>query len=149
MLKNTVNLKSKALDFLSRRDYSYSELYNKLQKYSDDLDQIKFILDELVVRKFINEERFIENFIYSKSKKYGSVKVKYLLNNKVANKDLINQIYDEAQIDEFSLACQHLIRKFSSAPQDQKEKAKYFRFLQSRGFSSSIAIRAIEEAYKY
>lgn len=143
----SINIKAKALDFLSRRDYSYIELYRKLQKYSDDLELIKSILDSLVQSNYINEERFIENFIYSKSKKYGSLKVKHLLQDKVNNKELINELYDLATINELELATAQLKRKFSAAPQDTKEKAKYFRFLIGRGFSSSIAIKAIEKAF--
>ncbi len=147
MNSKPLNLKAKALDFLSRRDYSYQELYNKLQKYSDDLAAIKDVLDEMVAKKFLNEERFIENFIYSKSKKYGSLKVKYLLKSKVNNSELINKIFDEAEIDELSLACQQLLRKFPLPPTDKQMTAKYARFLLTRGFSSSIVQKALKEAY--
>ncbi len=144
---NKINLKAKALDFLSRRDYTYIELYRKLQKYSDDVEEIKSILDSFIDCNYINEERFIENFIHSKSKKYGSLKIKHLLQDKINNKKLINEIYNQSTINELELATTQLKRKYSIAPQDTKEKAKYFRFLIGRGFSSSIAIKAIEKAF--
>jgi len=141
--KKPVNLRAKALDFLSRRDYSYQELFNKLKKYSDDDNEIITILDEMVSKKFLNEERYIENFIHSKSKKFGSLKIKYLLNNNVKNSELVNQLYAEAQVDELQTASEQLSKKYRQPPSDNKERAKYIRFLLNRGFSMDIAIQAI------
>ena len=104
MTDNPINLKAKAIDFLSRRDYSYSELYTKLKKYTDDLDAIKAVVDEMLEKKYLNEERFIENFIQSKSKKYGSLKIKHLLHDKVNNRELVNEFYQQAEIDELNIA---------------------------------------------
>ena len=139
--KKSINLKAKILDLLSRRDYSYRELQTKLQKYSDDLELIKRLLDEMVAKKFINEERYIENFIYTKSKKFGSQKVKYLLQNKVNDQSLVNQIYAESQIDEFKLAQQIWQRKFASPATESKERAKQIRFMLSRGFSLELILK--------
>lgn len=142
-----INLKAKALYFLSRRDYSYTELYTKLQKYTDDNEAIKAILAEMVAKKFLDEKRYIENFIHSKSQKYGSRKIKYLLANKVEDEDLINEVYANTEIDELEVACQQLRKKFDAPPTNIELKAKYMRFLFSRGFSFSIAQKAITSAY--
>lgn len=140
-----VNLKAKAIDFLSRRDYSYSELYNKLKKYSTDLDAIKFVVDEMVSNKYLNEERFIENFIYNKSKKYGSLKVKHLLQTKVSNQELVNDLYQQAEIDELTIARQIWERKFKGevaiSPND---RAKQIRFMISRGFSLDLIFKLLK-----
>ena len=53
--KPELNLRAKALDFLSRRDYSYLELFNKLSKYTDDEIAIRSVLDEMVSKNFLNE----------------------------------------------------------------------------------------------
>lgn len=142
MADKPINLKAKAIDFLSRRDYSYSELYNKLKKYSTDLDAIKSVVDEMVNHKYLNEESFVENFIYSKSKKYGSVKIKQLLQSKVSNQDLINELYQEAEIDEFAVARQIWERKFNhEIATTPKDRAKQIRFMLSRGFSLDLIFK--------
>lgn len=142
MADKPINLKAKAIDFLSRRDYSYSELYNKLKKYSTDLDAIKSVVDEMANHKYLNEERFVENFIYSKSKKYGGLKVKQLLQNKVNDQALINELYQQAEIDEFAVARQIWERKFNhEIATTPKDRAKQIRFMLSRGFSLDLIFK--------
>lgn len=147
MNKPQINIRSKALDFLSRRDYSYQELYQKLTKYSQDHEEIVNVLNEMVQKKFLNETRYIENFISNKSKKYGSLKIKYLLRNKVTDHELVEEIYKETEVDELDIACNLIGKKYRTPPQDANERAKYIRFLLSRGFSTSIAIKAIESVF--
>jgi len=145
MTDNPINLKAKAIDFLSRRDYSYSELYTKLKKYTDDLDAIKAVVDEMVEKKYLNEERFIENFIHSKSKKYGSLKIKHLLHNKVNNRELVNELYQQAEIDELNIAQQIWQRKFyGQVVTTANERAKQIRFMLSRGFSLDLVLKLLK-----
>ncbi len=146
--KPELNLRAKALDFLSRRDYSYLELFNKLSKYTDDEIAIRSVLDEMVSKNFLNEERYIEAFINSKSRKFGSKKIRYLLCSKVSNSDLVNDIYSKTEINELQIACEQLIKKYPSPPQDNKERAKYLRFLLNRGFSYEIINQALAQAYE-
>lgn len=146
--KPELNLRAKALDFLSRRDYSYLELFNKLSKYTDNEMAIRNILDEMVSKNFLNEERYIEAFINSKSRKFGSKKIRYLLCSKVSNSDLVNDIYSKTEINELQIACEQLIKKYPSPPQDNKERAKYLRFLLNRGFSYEIINQALAQAYE-
>lgn len=141
-----ISLKSKALDFLSRRDYSYRELFQKLLKYSADEDEIKAVLDEMVAKKFLNEERYIENFIHSKSHKYGSRKINYLLQEKCQDRELVSQIYSAQEIDELAVARQIRERRFGGEiPTAPAEKNRQFRFLLNRGFSPEIINKLLNE----
>ena len=97
----------------------------------------------MVAKKFLNEERYIESFIASKSQKFGSLKVKYLLQNKVQDQALVSQIYAASQTDELALARQIWQRKFGQLPLDQKERAKQIRFLLGRGFSLALICRML------
>ena len=47
--------------------------------------------------------------------------------------------------DEFAAALALCQRKFRRAPTDQKEKARQLRFLQSRGYSISLALRVLKQ----
>lgn len=147
-----INLNVIALRFLSRRDYSYNELFNKLTKYTDNHDEITKILNSLVSQKFLDDERFITNFIEYKSRKYGSAAIKYRLNQKVNNPELVNQIYQQQQIDELSNAREVWRKKFGNLPQDNAQRAQQIRFLQNRGFSFSIIkqiINSLATDYEY
>lgn len=144
MKDKPINLKHKALDLLSRREHSYKELYAKLTKFSEDHEEITAVLTEMVNKKFLNEERYIEAYISSKSRKYGSLKIKYLLHNKVADQDLVNSIYTEANINELQIATELLRKKYTELPTDVNGKAKVIRFLLNRGFNYTIANQAMK-----
>lgn len=142
-----INLYAKALDLLSRRDYSYRELFAKLQKYSEDIEAIKVVLEEMVTKKFLNEERYIENYINAKSQKFGAQRIKYQLMNKVADQELINNIYRQANINEFAIAKSIWLRKFhGKQPETAKEKAQQIRFMVTRGFSLDTVLDVIKIA---
>lgn len=143
MKKLEVNLKSKALEFLARREYGYHELYLKLQKYSEDLDEIKHVLDELKQKKFLSEHRYISNYLHSKQVKYGIRKIRYDLLQKKVNIETLDEILEENKTDEYTVAYSIWQRKFGQGPIDNKERMRQVRFLQSRGFSSEIISRII------
>ena len=46
-MKTEKSLKSRALDYLARRDYSRWELKRKLAPYAEDEDELDALLDEL------------------------------------------------------------------------------------------------------
>jgi regulatory protein len=143
-----INLYAKALDLLSRRDYSYRELFTKLQKYSEDIEAIKEVLSQMVEQKYLNEERYIENYINAKSQKFGAQRIKYQLMNKVADQELVNTLYQQAAIDEFATAQSIWLRKFhGKPPENAKEKAQQIRFLSGRGFSLEIIFKIIQSDY--
>lgn len=144
MNKPQFSLRNKALDLLSRREYSLKELEQRLYKYSDDVDKINEVLQTLVEQNLLSDERYIENFIASKSKKYGSLKLKYLLNSKVSDRELVDEIYKNSTTNELDTAHDLLLRKYGAPPENQNERAKYLRFLLSRGFSMSMALSAIK-----
>lgn len=132
-------IKSKAIYFLSRREYAYQELYTKLKKYSEDLDEIKNVLDELKKKGFLSEERYIQSYINSKKDKYGLAKIKYTLKQKTDDVALINNIVKDSDIDELKIAKNLWEKKFCGVkPRDKNEQAKQIRFLQNKGFGFDV-----------
>ncbi len=129
------DLKSKVLYYLAKRDYSYKELLQKLQKYSQNIKEITNLLDECVQKGWLCEERYITNYIQSKSKKYSLLKIRNELQQKTNNTQLIEEILAKSQIDEYQIAISIWQKKFGVIPTDTKDVAKQVRFLQSRGFS--------------
>ncbi|HMT02423.1 MAG TPA: regulatory protein RecX [Burkholderiales bacterium] len=131
------DLKSKVLYYLAKRDYSYKELLQKLQKHSQNIKEITNLLDECVQKGWLCEERYIINYIQSKSKKYSLLKIKNELQQKTNNTQLIEEILAKSQIDEYQIALSIWQKKFKVIAVDAKDRAKQARFLQSRGFSLS------------
>ena len=137
------SLKSKALYFLTRREYAYQELFTKLQKYSDDNDAIIAILDEMIKLGYLSEQRYIEAYLSSKSAKYGLLKIKHNLNQTTSNPQLVTQIINVAAIDEYNTARELWQKKFAIPATDKAQLAKQIRFLLSRGFSYSVIKKVI------
>jgi regulatory protein len=145
MKKQQISLKNKALDFLSRRDYGYHELYIKLQKYSEDLDEIKQVLDDLKRKNFLSEERYINSYLRSKQTKYGIRKIRYDLLQKNVDADILEEALANNKVDEYEAAYTIWQRKFDAIATENKERLRQVRFLQSRGFSSDIIAKIINK----
>jgi regulatory protein len=122
-------------------------LFKKLCRYTDDHEQIHALLAELSRCNYLSNQRFAENYIAAKGHKYGAVKLKYLLHQQGVESELVNSLYQQAEIDQLELACSQLRRKFTTPPIDLAAKAKYLRFLVQRGFSMGIAQTAVKQAY--
>jgi len=98
-----------ALRLLSKRDYSVKELEQKLKKkYSEE--EIKNTINRLTERELLNERVYAERLIkkYAFEKKYGYLKVKYLLiakgiKNEISE-SLLSAIYDEEKERENALS---------------------------------------------
>ncbi|MBR6026388.1 MAG: recombination regulator RecX [Neisseriaceae bacterium] len=136
----------RAVNYLSRREYSKFELKNKLSKYSDDNELILQVLDELSQKNWQSDERFSESLINSKSSKYGNLRLIETLRQKgvdseTAQKYLLND--DE----EIANAKQVLQKKFGTAdyPISAQLKQKCYRFLSYRGFSYEIIQKAMRQ----
>ena len=142
------NLKSKALYFLSRREYAYQELFTKLKKYSDNESEIRQVLDNLCESGYLSEQRFIKSFINSRSKKHGLLKIKYQLSQKTTDSNLVAQIINDTDFDEVALARELFKKKFGVVATDRAELAKQIRFLQNRGFSYSIIKQVINGGFE-
>jgi regulatory protein len=145
---SATNIKSKALYFLSRREYAYQELFTKLKKYSDNEGEIRQVLDNLRESGYLSEQRFIQSFINSRSKKHGLLKIKYQLSQKTTDSDLVNQIINDTDFDEVTLARELFKKKFGIVATDRQELAKQIRFLQNRGFSYSIIKQVINGSFE-
>jgi regulatory protein len=139
-----LNLRQKALDLISRAEYSSLELKQKLSRYSDDEQQIEQIVTQFIEQNLLNDARYIENFAYFKGRKYGQQKIRYLLQQKIADANLIQEHYQPDSQQEFDTAKQLWLRKFhgqlATTPQ---EKNKQIRFLLSRGFSWETVLKVI------
>ena len=84
-----VNLWNKALDILSRREHSISQLKSKIQKFQDNEEQIEELINKLIDKNLLSDERFAESLIKSKSEAgYGPNYIEQLLQkNSISNND--------------------------------------------------------------
>lgn len=142
----------KACDYLSRRDHSVLELYNKLTKFflqrkdhyefTDEQElsaAIAQTMDKLKKLNFVSNERFTEKFIEHKLNRYQGP---LLIQQHLRTKGITNELWLEkwSQFEDQSAdICKLALAKWLRRHQREKitnlqEKAKATRYLSSQGF---------------
>ncbi len=135
--------RNKAMDLLSRREHSYSELFAKLKLRNFEANEISQALDRLQSENLLNDERFTESYIHFRVKKgFGPLRIKNELSEKGVDSELVQNQMEQYEPIWSELMEQQRIRKFGlEIPEDYKEKMKQARFLQNRGFAAESVMR--------
>ncbi|MFY0676377.1 MAG: regulatory protein RecX [Neptuniibacter sp.] len=127
---------NKALQYLSRREYSRMELFAKLGKQSPEA--VDSVLDSLEKEGYLSDRRFTESFIRMRAAQgHGLNRVRFDLKKKGVDIGLISEVLDELEMDWYELATDVYRRKYSQPldKSDYKERSKRMRFMSQRGFS--------------
>ena len=137
-----LTLRQRALRFLSKREYGFTELVRKLEPYAEASDQDQLSSDNLpqVVEQLRDEglqsdARFTEAYVQQRMQKgFGPLCIHRELQNKNISDSLIDSYLAVGQWQEH--AAQVREKKYGLArPVNYQEQAKQARFLQARGFT--------------
>jgi regulatory protein len=128
------SLRQRALEYLGKREYSYTELGQKLKAYADDGDDIPALLEDFKARGWLSDARFTEQIVHARQTKFGSAKIAHELREKGVADHLIADAIEQVKDSELNNATEVWRKKFKHGPQNREEWAKQARFLQSRGF---------------
>jgi len=149
------SLRTRALQCLARREYSRAELQRKLQSYIQSEDEpfeqsvpqeLKALLDDLEAHGWLSDERAATQLVHARRGRYGSQRIAHELRQKGIPESLIDEAMPQLQESELEAAHAVWQKKFGVPPQDQKEKARQVRFLQSRGFELEVVFRVLRLA---
>ena len=137
----------KSIDLLSRREHSVKELQQKLSKREYKDEEISIIIKYLVDNNYLSDERYSESvFRLRVTKGYGKYYIENELRQKGISNDQISSLHEEQMIDWTAQAVLAYQKKYTdNAIEDQKDKAKRIRFLQSRGFSTDEILTVIND----
>ncbi len=80
----------------------------------------------------------------SKRGRFGSQRIAHELRQKGIAENLIDQALPQLKETELEAAREVWRKKFGVLPQDQKEKGRQVRFLQSRGFSLDVTLKVLK-----
>jgi regulatory protein len=168
--KQSPSLKARALRLLSQREHSRVELAKKLGDYlslqakadrankAQDPDQekspadatalspevqIAAVLDDFEKRGWLSDARFAEALVRRRSERYGLRKIKDELQRAGVASDASAALLDGLKNTEFERAKELFERKFGEITQDQKMRARQYRFLVSKGFNPEIVAKVI------
>jgi len=105
-----------------------------------DLDAL---LDDLTVRGWLSDERAATQLVHAKRSRFGLQRITHELRQRGIAEDLISDALPALKETELEAAHEVWRKKFGTAPQDEKEKAKQVRFLQSRGFAMDAIFKVL------
>lgn len=140
-----------ALRLLARRDHSRSELSRKLVERGFPQDEIKAAISECLRLDYLDDERYATDFTQLLQRKgYGRHRIRQMLIAKGLTLQVIAACLDVCCPDAMQIrGCRRAMfkkLKGDKRMQDSAEaRARLYRFLYSRGFSSSIIRQAMDE----
>ena len=161
--KQGPSLKARALRLLSSREYSRKNLASKLEEsmarslkkdlLANDAEpklaateitkQIEAVLDDFEARGWLSDERFAEALVRRRSERYGARKIQDELLQAGVDPTKTSTLMQGLRETERERAQELWRRKFGVLAEDQKERARQYRFLASKGFSADVVSKIV------
>ncbi len=161
--KQSPSLKARALRLLSMREYSRKGLAAKLAEsaarmlklHPPDEDsevpvpdiplevQIEAVLDDFEARGWLSDQRFAEALVRRRSERFGARKIQDELAQAGVDSSKTADLLKNLKETEYQRAHELWLRKFGVLAIDQKERARQYRFLASKGFSSAVVSKVV------
>tara|TARA_B100001559_G_scaffold244660_1_gene207735 strand:+ start:810 stop:1271 length:462 start_codon:yes stop_codon:yes gene_type:complete len=127
-------IRLKIMDFLSRREHSSKEIYQKMSRKVESKEMLLESIEELERDGLLSDERFAESYFQSRKRRgFGPLRIKSELIQRGVKESLFYSL--EKEIDWSSNALDALKKKLNGkVPQETKEILKLKNFLNYRGF---------------
>lgn len=131
-------LKRQALNWLSRRDYSEAQLYQRLCRQGGAADDVAQVISWCKQENYLNQQRYLAMLVRSRANKgYGLNYIMQECRQQQISAQQLHACITELGIDWFALAAQQYQKKYGGqAAADYKDKLKRMAYLQRRGFSN-------------
>jgi regulatory protein len=138
------SLKARALEYLSRREYSRSELARKLAPFAEEVDTLDALIDTLEQEGWLSDARFAESVVHRRSARMGTNRIVSELRRHSVDDALIQAAGAQLRETERSRAQAVWRKKYGQLPQTPAERAKQARFLATRGFSHETIAQVLK-----
>jgi regulatory protein len=128
---------------LARREHSRAELHARLLPHVQEGEDLDAVLNDLEKRGRLSDERAATQLVHAKRSRFGSQRIIHELKQRGIAEELISAALPALKESELEAARGVWKKKFGTAPQDEKEKARQVRFLQSRGFALDVIFKVL------
>jgi regulatory protein len=142
--KPELNLRVRAMRYLARREHTRAELHAKLLPHVQEGEDVEAVLDELEKHNWLSDARAAEMMVNAKRARFGAQRIAHELRQKGVAENLVGDALPKLRETELNAAREVWRKKFGTLPQDQKEKARQVRFLQSRGFALDMILKVLK-----
>jgi regulatory protein len=133
-----------AIRMLARREYGRAELRGRLIERGADAQEAERALDELERRGYLSDARFAQAVVAQKAGRYGRRAIAHELKERGVAADAAQAALAVlAGTDELAEAMALWRKRFDRPPADEREKARQVRFLVSRGYGVSVALKVL------
>ena len=147
-MANKPSLKTRALGYLARREYSRLELERKLAPHAQTLRELSSVLDALEQCGFLSATRMVEQLIHMRKRKFGSLRIAHELREKGIAENLIAAALPNIRAAEQDRAREIWQKKFGAIPANAKEWGRQTRFLMGRGFAPEVIRKVLQDSGK-
>ena len=141
------SLKARAVALLARREYSRTELRDKLVGRGNEADvgdaDVDAVLDELAALGYLSDARFAKALVQKKSGAFSRRSIGATLKARGVSVDVAAEAIEGSEVDDQDAMVTLWRRRFGQAPRDDREKGRQVRFLQSRGFALSAIFKLL------
>lgn len=140
--------KDYSLYLLGQSPRSRKQLIDKMKGKGYDADIIDRVIVFLDEYTLLDDKEYASNYIQSRSKKYGSNRLKYDLRAKGVEDRLVKELLDDVDRDkEYEVALEQGRQRLRSYAGDDKQKIyrKLGGYLSRRGFGMDIVRRVLSE----
>ena len=145
--KPQASARAVALRLLARRDYSRSELAQRLRARGLAAADIGAALDDFERLGYLSDARYAQAVVAQCAGHLGQRAIARDLRERgIAADDAKAALSPLAERDEIADATALWQRRFGQPPGDPRERARQVRFLVSRGFSAATAFRVLRAA---
>jgi regulatory protein len=142
-------LRGRALRLLGRREFARQELEKRLRAYSETPVELEALLDDLAAHGWLSDARYADALVRKRTGQFARRAIAQKLKQAGVAVEVTDAALAQADPEvEFAAALALCRRKFRSAPIDPKAMARQIRFLQSRGFALSLALRVLKQSSK-
>lgn len=139
-------LLSKLMRYCSYQERSEWEVICKAKDLGGQSNDLDRLIEDLQKENFINEARFAEAYVRGKVriKKWGILKIKEGLKQKRLDAKTISAALNTIDQDLYRNNLKELlVKKGYTKKLDSKERAKVYRYLQSKGYQGEIIVSVL------
>ncbi|MFA7685932.1 MAG: regulatory protein RecX [Candidatus Gracilibacteria bacterium] len=145
-----------AIWLISKKRYTCLEIQKKLQQFFKkrelkDNSASSRVIDRLKELNYLNDQKYAKDYVSDRVKFHprGKFLLKRELKMKGISPEISMEVLADTEVDEFEMAIELLKkRKFNIEDElSQKEKARVYRFLASKGFNKEIIYKSFQYQY--
>ncbi len=146
-MENSQYFFQKAAAFCAYQERCLSEIVEKLHEWKVESEDVTQLIEKLIDEKYIDEERFAKLYAGSKfrAKKWGKLKIKYMLKQKKIPNELISKGLQEINPETYYEVLQELALQKKEAMKGNFDKAKLYNHLISKGYENDLVREVIND----